>query len=66
MPTYEYQCADGFLDGCDRESFEVEQRITDPPLEKCPHCGGKVKRLIPRSTRFQLRGSGWARDGYGS
>lgn len=30
MPTYEYECS-----GCKR-SFEVEQKMSDPPIQKCP------------------------------
>lgn len=58
MPTYEYEC-----DACG--AYDVEQRITAPALEACPKCGGRVRRLISRSS-FALRGGGWYRDGYGS
>jgi putative FmdB family regulatory protein len=51
MPTYEYRC-----EQCG--DFEESQRITDPPLERCPKCRRKVRRLIS-STSFQLKGSGW-------
>ena len=51
MPIYEYRCAK-----CGE--FEEMQRITDPPLTRCPTCRGKVTRLIS-STSFQLKGSGW-------
>ncbi|MFQ5524521.1 MAG: FmdB family zinc ribbon protein, partial [Acidimicrobiia bacterium] len=30
MPTYEYECK-----GCQR-TFEIRQRISEPPLERCP------------------------------
>lgn len=26
--------------------IEVKQRITDPPLTRCPNCEGRVKRVI--------------------
>ena len=44
VPVYEYEhremaCAWGRV-------FEVSQSIQDAPLEKCPHCGGPVKRII--------------------
>jgi len=52
MPIYEYQC-----ESCG-EIVENWQKITDPPLEKCESCGGKMKKLISQST-FQLKGSGW-------
>ena len=60
MPTYEYEC-----EKCSK-SFEVEQKMSDPPLETCirPRCRGKVKRLIASSTIFILKGTRWFRDGY--
>jgi putative FmdB family regulatory protein len=51
MPIYEYRC-----EHCG--DFEEMQRITDPPLDRCPTCRRKVRRLIS-STSFQLKGSGW-------
>jgi len=51
MPIYEYRC-----EHCG--DFEQDQRITDPPLERCPKCRRKVRRLIS-NTSFQLKGSGW-------
>jgi putative FmdB family regulatory protein len=51
MPIYEYRCTK-----CGE--FEQMQRITDPPLERCPKCRRKVTKLIS-STSFQLKGSGW-------
>ncbi len=60
MPIYEYACA-----GCGND-FEVEQRITDPPLKSCPSCRSrKVKRLISQ-TSFVLKGGGWHADLYSS
>ena len=40
------------------------QRITDSPIERCPRCHRKVRRLIS-STSFQLKGSGWYLTDYG-
>jgi putative FmdB family regulatory protein len=51
MPIYEYQC-----EKCG--TFEATQRITENPLNKCPSCKGKVKKLIS-NTSFQLKGTGW-------
>ena len=68
--TYEYECLT-----CGRV-FEIEQRITDPPLTECGariyavgeevarRCGGRVKRLVS-SPAVILKGKGWAKDGYG-
>jgi putative FmdB family regulatory protein len=58
MPVYEYLCK-----GCGHE-FEREQRISDPPVKKCPSCGAlKAKRQISR-TSFVLKGGGWYNDLY--
>lgn len=51
MPIYEYRC-----EKCG--DFELTQRISDPPAQRCPQCRRKVRRLIS-STSFQLKGSGW-------
>ena len=52
MPLYEYRCCE-----CNRV-FEVLQKITAEPLQKCLYCAGSVEKLIS-STSFQLKGSGW-------
>ncbi len=57
MPVYEYECP-----GCEK-TFEVQQRMADDPLEKCPDCSGQVKKIISKSS-FQLKGGGWYADGY--
>src|SRR3954451_19813557 len=51
MPIYEYNC-----EKCG--TFETTQRITEKPLNGCPTCKGKVKKLIS-TTSFQLKGTGW-------
>src|SRR5688572_18602119 len=56
MPIYEYEC-----EKCG--SFEHSQKMTDPPLSRCPKCRRKVQRLISASS-FQLKGGGWYSDGY--
>ncbi|MBI3944618.1 MAG: hypothetical protein HY321_01745 [Armatimonadetes bacterium] len=57
MPTYEYYCK-----ACD-EQFEVLQRITEPPLTECKHCGGPVRKLIsPVGVIF--KGSGFHINDY--
>ena len=58
MPTYEYKC-----DKCGR--FELEQRITEDPIKKCPTCGGEVKRLISASG-IMFKGSGFHINDYSS
>ncbi len=51
MPIYEYECRN-----CG--TFEVNQRITEKALGRCPTCKAKVKKLIS-NTSFQLKGTGW-------
>ena len=52
MPLYEYEC-----DACGHR-FEVIQKFSDPPVETCPACGGKVRKL-QSAPAFQFKGSGW-------
>lgn len=59
MPTYEYRCSK-----C-KKNFEVFQKMSEPPLKKCPNCKGPVKRLISAAP-FSLKGHGWYKDGYAS
>ncbi len=59
MPTYEYECA-----GCGRR-FEVRQRISEPPLERCLHCGGSVRRVLAPAP-FILKGAGFYVNDYPS
>jgi putative FmdB family regulatory protein len=59
MPLYEYQC-----DACGRR-LERIQKFSDPPLDTCPHCGGKLTKLIS-SPAFHLKGTGWYATDYKS
>lgn len=52
MPLYEYQC-----ESCEAR-FEKIQKFSDPPVEVCPTCGGKVNKL-PSSPAIQFKGSGF-------
>ena len=58
MPIYEYRCPDG-------HTFEVFQRMSDPPLEDCEVCGKSPieKVLYPVSVHF--KGSGFYSTDYG-
>ena len=58
MPTYEYVCNGG-------HEFEAEQTMQEAPIERCPKCRRLCKRLISTSS-FILKGTGWAKDGYGN
>jgi len=53
MPLYEYQC-----DGKCGRRFEIIQKFSDPPVAKCPNCGGPVHKLLS-SPAIQFKGSGW-------
>jgi putative FmdB family regulatory protein len=58
MPLYEYRCQRcGYV-------AEVLQKLSDPPLRRCPACKGKMEKLVSR-TSFQLKGGGWYNEGYG-
>lgn len=59
MPVYEYKCS-----ACERV-FEVQQKISEPPLKTCSECGGEVRKLVSASA-FHLKGGGWYADGYSS
>lgn len=52
MPIYEYECLN-----CGK-TFETMQKITEEPLDSCPSCAGKVRKLVSNCS-FQLKGSGW-------
>src|SRR5689334_24615869 len=53
MPFYEYECA-----SC-RFYTEIMQKISDPPLEKCPSCGKKSLKKLVSAPVFRLKGGGW-------
>ncbi|MFH1033109.1 MAG: zinc ribbon domain-containing protein [Pseudomonadota bacterium] len=57
MPIYEYECQK-----C-HEISEALQKFSDPPLTDCPHCGGKVRKMMSLNA-FQLKGSGWYTTDY--
>ena len=52
MPLYEYQC-----EACEQR-FERIQKFSDPPVDTCPACSGKVRKLLS-SPAIQFKGSGW-------
>jgi len=53
MPFYEYECA-----SC-RFYSEVMQKITDPPLRRCPSCGKNAMKKLVSAPVFRLKGGGW-------
>ena len=68
MPVYEYACTT-----CG-ERTEARQSFDDPPLEECPVCGGRLRKLYS-PVGIVFKGSGFysteskkgsrARDGQG-
>lgn len=52
MPLYEYKCLN-----CG-SSLEVLQKVHEPPLKKCPKCGGLLKKVLSPPA-IQFKGSGW-------
>jgi len=53
MPFYEYECA-----RCGQQT-EAMQKVSDPPLRKCPACGKSALRKLMSAPVFRLKGSGW-------
>ena len=53
MPIYEYRCG-----ACGQE-HEVLQKVSEPPLKKCPACGKPKLQKLLSAAGFQLKGSGW-------
>ena len=49
---YEYKCLK-----CGRNTEKIES-VSGPHLKKCPHCGGKVERLLA-APAIQFKGAGW-------
>ena len=57
MPLYEYEC-----EACGHR-FEVIQKFSDAPIEKCPKCGSPVHKL-QSAPAFHLKGTGWYATDY--
>ena len=53
MPFYEYECQ-----SC-KFYTELMQKISDPPLVKCPSCGKRTMQKLVSAPVFRLKGSGW-------
>lgn len=50
MPIYVYECS-----SCGE--FERSQSISEPALETCPNCGGRVHRIVTAGS-FIMKGRG--------
>jgi len=53
MPLYEYQCEE-----CDHRFEVIQKSFSDPAVQKCPKCGGPVRKLMS-SPAIQFKGSGF-------
>lgn len=53
MPFYEYQCS-----SCGHHHEEL-QKVSDPPLRKCPDCGRNTLKRLMSAPAFRLKGGGW-------
>ncbi|HRP08168.1 MAG TPA: zinc ribbon domain-containing protein [Gemmatimonadales bacterium] len=58
MPTYVYGCAKG-------HTFEVVQRKTDQPIDRCPECGAAAERRMSGGAGLIFKGSGFYITDYG-
>ncbi len=58
MPTYEYECKH-----C-RYKFEAFQKITDKPLENCPKCNNKLRKIIGLGLGIIFKGTGFYATDY--
>jgi putative FmdB family regulatory protein len=57
LPIYEYRCTNG-------HTFEVMQRMSDDPVDKCQVCSAPVERVFhPVAVHF--KGSGFYSTDYG-
>jgi len=52
MPTYEYRCPNG-------HEFEQFQRMSEPPVAKCPVCDADAERLLSAGAGLLFKGSGF-------
>jgi putative FmdB family regulatory protein len=52
VPIYDYRC-----DACGH-AFSAVQAMTDAPLERCPQCGARPRR-VPSRPAIVFKGSGW-------
>jgi putative FmdB family regulatory protein len=59
MPLYEYEC------GACGHRFEVIQKFSDSPVEKCPLCTEPVHKLLS-APAIQFKGTGWYVTDYAS
>ena len=59
MPTYTYVCKK-----CEHQ-FDVLQTLSESALEKCPKCGGELRKVFGQ-VGVTFKGSGFYRNDSGS
>ena len=59
MPLYEYECTT-----CHKHTEKI-QKFSDPEITVCPHCSGKLERVLS-APAVSFKGGGWYADGYGN
>lgn len=59
MPIYEYECRK-----CHGVTEQI-QGLNDPPIRKCPGCGGRLDKKMSQGS-FVLKGAGWYATDYGN
>ena len=58
MPIYEYRCPNG-------HTFELFQRMTDPPPSECQICGESPLEKVLYPAALHFKGSGFYTTDYG-
>ena len=58
MPIYEYRCPKG-------HTFELFQRMTDPPPSECQICGSAPLEKVLYPAAIHFKGSGFYSTDYG-
>jgi putative FmdB family regulatory protein len=58
MPIYEYRCPEG-------HTFELFQRMSDPPSSECQICGAKPVQKVLYPAAIHFKGSGFYTTDYG-
>ena len=59
MPLYEYECT-----SCQKHVEKI-QKFSDPEITVCPHCRGRLERVVS-APAIAFKGGGWYADGYAS
>ena len=58
MPIYDYRCPEG-------HTFELFQRMTDPPPDACAVCGASPVEKVLYPVAVHFKGSGFYATDYG-